>query len=575
MKTYNSKTRILIVKILLFTFIAVDGFLYLSMAEQAKAQAAADTATTAATVALTVPISIMADIPRLKDKWYIAIMRGIAYRVVDDLTKKFIDKITEKYKIRNYLYYDQILTNYYLSNFIQDKVSDPDLQTIYNLMNAAYVTGNNTGHTGQPNPNNAVMPRLKKAISDYYLKQGGIPPDTIYSPPPYLSDSDYFDAARGYFSNQLSFTEQNLNAEYGRFQTASTTAAQLEIIVGNSMKAGRIVGGTCNLSMANDPWYVKWGLVGKAYAQAEIPTLPSTQLPNTNSQWAPPDLPTVRSTQTPSGCAAVGGRWRPSALDETRSFIDNPSYYINQWLQAFISRKTNTDYDPNNFWFAIGSSLGGYIMNKLTGTNDKILVEQPGYVYVGMAASELPAVGRDIDLDGDGVADAHDYDADGTIDICAFGGEPPTCEGSKEATNPSTETPENESEPPADALEKHPSEKNEIADAKEELEDQGETFLGSCGSFKIINLAAWNIGGGIGLLEKPGGHRCEVDGVGYSVDVLVYTDGYIFDVLGSSSDEGVIGENRPMWLSQPSVDPSRWAPAIDPDTLTNDRLEGH
>jgi hypothetical protein len=94
------------------------------------------------------------------------------------------------------------------------------------------------------------------------------------------------------------------------------------------------------------------------------------------------------------------------------------------------------------------------------------------------------------------------------------------------------------------------------------------SFANSCGSFMITNAVAWQLrGSGAGILAKPGGHRCEVNGQGYSVDVIIFPDGYTYDVLTSSSDPGTTGENGPNWQPDPLADPSRRHDAYDPATL--------
>ncbi len=388
-----------------FTIVFVTAFGFMAfLPNKAQAQLASSPIGTGAVAAITVPTNTLGDLPRSAESWYISIMRGIAFAVVDKLTNTLINKITEKYRIQNYLYYDQVLSNYYLMQFIQDKITDPDLQTIYNLMNAAYVTGQYTGLNGQPNPNNAAIPKLKKAISDYYLKIGGVPESTVFNPPSNMSDAQYFDAAASYFQNPPSFTAQNLYGDFGAFQSNATTAAQLEVIVGNSLKAGRVIGGTCAFASG-----------------ASIPTA---------------------AASTPTSCAAAGGTWKPSSLDQARSFIQNPTIYINSWLQSFISQRTNTNFDPNNFWYAIGSALGNFLINKLTSSSGDVLNENPTYSY--SPGQTVASPGKEIDIDGDGVMDGLDEDNDGTLnsspDICYWGGIDgtvmPPCKGSLAATTP-------------------------------------------------------------------------------------------------------------------------------------------
>jgi hypothetical protein len=95
-----------------------------------------------------------------------------------------------------------------------------------------------------------------------------------------------------------------------------------------------------------------------------------------------------------------------------------------------------------------------------------------------------------------------------------------------------------------------------VATVKRELEARGVDLSGACGAFQITKRVAWRLRGeGAGLLSKPGGNNCE----GYSVDIVAYPGGVIFDMLGSSG-----GANNPQWLPSDAVDPERYRPAIDP-----------
>ncbi|MBX4187240.1 MAG: hypothetical protein KW802_03240, partial [Candidatus Doudnabacteria bacterium] len=507
-----------------------------------------------------VATTVIADGPRVYEKIAIGIARGILEKFTEDFLNRFTNQLVDKYKIRNFLYYDRVLTDYYLNRYIADNITDPDLRNLYSLMDRAYVSGQPTGTTDAPDPSKALIPRINDAISKVYIKRGGIDPQKIYNPSSFSSDREYFPAAQAYFSNPKSFTEQNLQGEFGALQSSATTASQLEILVGNAIKAGRVVGGTC-----------KGGVVVDSY---DVGTpLPGTGDPNNPQNKLKADL------QTPEGCKKYGGTWQPSAVDQARSFIDNPSIFVQNHLDAAISQHFNNLYNPaTDFWTQVGKSFGRFIWNQL-GLNKSggTLPDSPnGYQGNDYGDPNATSSGGtlsqgEIDLDGDGIADAVDYTGDGIADLCSYGGTPPNCVGSIEAINGTPGT-GNEIPPPADALSKHPEQTGAVSAAKSQLAGSGETFLGSCGSFKITNLAAWNIGNGAGLLTKPSGHRCEVNGVGYSVDIIAYSDGYIYDVLVGSSDPGTIGANSPSWSPNAAVAPTRYAPPIDPATLSSTTL---
>jgi hypothetical protein len=336
------------------------------------------------------------------------IMFGIAYRFAQHFMQRFVNKLTEKYKIRNFLYYDQILTNYYLSNFIRDKISDPDLREIYVLLEAGYITGQPTGTTpgSGPDPRQAMVPRLKRAITNLYIEETGLDPAVLHNPPANMTNQEYFKSARFYYFNNPSHTEQNLRAQFGEFQSAATTAAQLEVLVGNGLKAGRFIGGTCNIE--------------NELAQSKTAS---------------------SAIDTPEGCAANGGTWQASALDQARSFIDNPTAYVDKWMNGLINELTGTNFDPNNYWFVIGNAFGRFLVNRLLiDKPNGVLNEDPrGYLPAteGLGAGTT-STAEDRDIDGDGIGDGYDNDGDGILDYCLFGGTAPNCTGSSTAFNSST-----------------------------------------------------------------------------------------------------------------------------------------
>ncbi|MDP4000760.1 MAG: hypothetical protein Q8P83_00770 [bacterium] len=317
----------------------------------------------------------LGDIPRYIEQIVTGILRQLALKISDKFINRFVEKLVDKYKIRNFLYYDQILTNFYLNNYIRDKIADPNLRQIYQLLESAYITGQNTGLRDQPNSSNALIPRLKNAIYNQYLKSGGIPEGYIFNPPRNTNSYNYYVASSSYYFMQPSFVERNLRGQFGEFQSAATTAAQLEIIVGNGLKAGRVVGGTCSLDIESSA----------------------------------PD-----SNPTPTSCTASGGNWNPPALDESRAFIDNPTEFIRGHLDGFIRQKIDSNFAPNNFWAVIGSLVGEFMWSKFgLDQSGGTLGEDPR----GYAAQS----NREVDIDEDGIPDGYDTDKDGELDICHNG----------------------------------------------------------------------------------------------------------------------------------------------------------
>jgi hypothetical protein len=323
-----------------------------------------------------------------------------------------------------------------------------------------------------------------------------------------MSNLDFYSAAQVWSLNPPSFTEDNLRGQYGSFQASATTAAQLEVLVGNGLKAGRIVGGTC----VGTPSYYK-------------------------------------QLKTPETCKAAGGSWRAPALDDARAFIQDPTVYIDKWLAGVINANTSNDLNPNYFWFALGGSLGNFLLNSLTSSNAKpALNEDPQHAYIPSASSE-PALnaGLSIDIDGDGEYDAYDSDGDGTIDYCIFDGTPPAgCVGSATITTPDSGTGQADIPAPADALSKHSDQSGVVAQVKADLTSQGFDFNGSCGAFEITKRVAWQLkDSGAGLLSKPSGNNCN----GYAVAIIAYSDGYIYKILSDASEDGFpTGTNGPQWV---------------------------
>lgn len=82
-----------------------------------------------------------------------------------------------------------------------------------------------------------------------------------------------------------------------------------------------------------------------------------------------------------------------------------------------------------------------------------------------------------------------------------------------------------------------------VATAKSQLEAEGESLLGDCGAFKIVERVVTLLqatGEAIGTLRKPGGTNCD----GHSTSLVVYATGAAFDILIGAGD---VGGNGPQW----------------------------
>ncbi len=440
-----------------------------------------------------------ADIPTIYERIAIGIARGILEKFTESFLTRFTNRLVDKYKIRNYLYYDRVLTNYYLNRYIADNITDPDLRDIYSLMERAYVSGQPTGTTNAPDPRAALIPRLNAAIAKAYINKGGLDKSKIYKPSAFASDKEYFAYTQAYFSNPEGFTAQNLNTEFGEFQSSATSASQLEILVGNSLKSGRIIGGTC---------------------KGATTTSATSGNPNVS----------------PAACSAAGGTWQQSAVDQARSFIDNPAIFVQNHLDAAIKQHFNNLYNPTtDFWTQIGKSFGRFIWTQLGLDRSGGTLSDSPTVYFGedygdpnATAGTIALKEGEIDIDGDGIVDGIDYTNDGVIDICSYGGSPPSnCAGSATIINPPTQEEIGcENIPPEtipDSL---------LADIQAERAKYGPTPTGDeVGA--LLNAVAWNNrDDGWGLSRKDSGSFVNSPAGPIAGDILHHQpSNIIFDVL--------------------------------------------
>lgn len=97
-----------------------------------------------------------------------------------------------------------------------------------------------------------------------------------------------------------------------------------------------------------------------------------------------------------------------------------------------------------------------------------------------------------------------------------------------------------------------------VARVKADLEARGVNLSGPCGAFEITRRVAWALRDqGAGLLRKPTGNNC----MGYSVDVIMFTDGTWVDCLINAETE-----NRPAWqIGADKLDPVRFQAATEVD----------
>lgn len=116
----------------------------------------------------------------------------------------------------------------------------------------------------------------------------------------------------------------------------------------------------------------------------------------------------------------------------------------------------------------------------------------------------------------------------------------------------------------------HPTHLDLVTTVKQALLATGTDLTGPCGAFQITRRVAWALRDeGAGLIAKFAPHNLCPHGAfppredGYGVDVIMYPDGAIYDILVNAETE-----NTPAWNRRPDVDPLLWRPPFNPgDTL--------
>jgi len=386
------------------------------------------------------------------------ILIKVATQYANKYLTKFVQKLQDKYRIKDFLFYDQYLSDHYLTNFINTKIKDPNLRGVADLMNRITLTGQTGGYTGT-DPRKALIPQLRIALAKAYTDQGGIPPSNIYAPRPGTLDIAYFQRAQAYFANPPSYTESNLRGQYGAFQAAATSASQLEIMLGQGLKAGRIIGGTCTPPKSygpnsiiegsgyfnDDGEYMQDALPGTELPPEQLPPDPGTGfIPSLLQKFGLLSVAHAATFPDPVSCAKSGGKWNESALDYARSFITNPTGFVQSHMEQALGAIFKNNYDATNIWAQIGSFLGGFIFDKLNLNDSSGTFNEAGTAN-GYDPGKGTTVIHTIDIDGDGIPDGEDTSVppDGVADLCYHGDNfdangrsktPIDCKGSKTLT---------------------------------------------------------------------------------------------------------------------------------------------
>lgn len=356
----------------------------------------------------------IADIPRMVEKFVIGLLVRIGQNYANKYLTQFVQKLQDKYRIKDFLFYEQYLTDYYLSNLILKNVKDPNLKKAADIFFKLQVNGD--PRPGTPSIN--LVGLLKQEMGSLYELRGGIPDQSIYTPPIAMSDDDYFSSLQLRGLNPPSLTERDFRAQMAQYESEAAAASKQENATGNGLKAGRTIAGECSNRQ----------MQGGA---------------DTDGDGEPDGLVTVKD---PVACAKTGGTWDPKKgtlgtalgiVGEVRSFISNPTAYTDKWMNAAVHQITGNNFNSSDPYTQIGMAIGDFIFTTIDlKTTSGTFNETPGNDYDPSGQIEPP---KTIDIDNDGIPDGEDRDKDNKlesrdIDYCYHGGKVPTCKKSSEVT---------------------------------------------------------------------------------------------------------------------------------------------
>jgi hypothetical protein len=350
---------------------------------------------------------------------------GVAERLAVNYTNKylqrFVNKMLDKYRIKNFLNYEKVLSGYYLNQFIYEHVEDPDLRGIYNIL----ATDLNS-RAQIKTPDGKTMPAvaaLKQKLDVYFYKRGGLSGyDFIQKSNE--SNYAYFSRMEAYYNNPPDFTEVNVKSEFEKYQNESAIASAREI---NASADG----------LKNDRSNPT-GVV--AHVCEGFVTTPKDFVNEVQDDAFNPEFRNdPRKTQT--ACVAHGGQWKIDGTGLAQSVIQNPAGFVNAFAQNTIRQifENNLGIDNKSIYTAIGRLLGNFIFNKLNLDRSRTssngfdgTFNESGDAY-SADLGNVP-LARTLDRDNDNIPDGQDMDDDGQlislIDTCYHGGVPPNCRNS-------------------------------------------------------------------------------------------------------------------------------------------------
>ncbi len=176
----------------------------------------------------------------------------IALSYINRYLQRFVDKLLDKYKIRNYLYYTRVLDDYYIRNFIADKINDPDLKQMYQIAQDQLVSIRLNPTVDQRTAANQLLKLMKIKVDKLAKDQGVVGSSVIQNPPAGWTPQQKFEAASLSYIDDPSFLKDRQIVDFLDEQNDAEDAADQEIGNGEGLKSSRapVTNGPSGLQVA-------------------------------------------------------------------------------------------------------------------------------------------------------------------------------------------------------------------------------------------------------------------------------------------------------------------------------------